>query len=303
MKKVYYCALGVALSLVVGCSGGGGSGPDPSPPEITSGPSVTGIDVREASVRWVTDKNATSIVFFGQTSSYSDSIENSALVVDHLVALTGLTAATTYHYKVASEDAGGRRVSSADRTFTTLGPVGELLDAGWNFFESDDFDSALTRFEDAYDYDPDDADVLEALGWALLHLYRFDDGGAALSARSVLEAALALEPNRLDCLVALAFVYQAIEAYDDAILIAEDALAIAGSGYVFDHDEDISSSDIRYCLILSLVGIGDFDSALEEAQKIDDSIDIDRADAATWNGYSSFEEAVLVAVEGLRDIV
>ena len=304
MKKVYCCAVVIALSLGIGCSGGGGGGsdPDPSPPEITSGPSATGVDVREASVQWTTDKNATSIVFFGSTSSYSDSVKNTALVVNHLVALSGLTPARTYHYKVASDDADGRRVSSGDRTFTTLAPTAELLEAGWDFFESDEFDSALARFEGAYSYDPDDVDVLEALGWALLRLYRFEDGGGALSACSVLEAALAVEPERLDCLVALAFVYQAIEAYDDAILAAEDALAL-GSSYTFEHDGDVSASDIRYCLALSLVATGDFEGALEAARAIDDSIEIDPGDASTWNGYPSFEEAVIMAIEALRDQV
>lgn len=303
MKKVFYYASVIALLLVIGCSGGGGgSGPDPSPPEITSGPSVTGIDAREATVRWTTDKNATSIVFLGLTSSYSDSLKAAALVVNHLVALSGLTPATTYHYKVASDDADGRRVISGDRTFTTLAPVSELLDAGWDFFESDEFDSALVRFEDAYSYEPDDVEVLEALGWTLLRLYRFEDGGA-LSARSVLEAALAVDPDRLDCLVAVAFVYQAIEAYGDAIQAAQQALALGGAGYSFEHDAEISASDVRYCLVLSLVATGDFAGALEEAHIIDDSIDIDPGDAATWNGYSSFEEAVIVAVEGLRDLV
>jgi tetratricopeptide (TPR) repeat protein len=303
MKKVYCYASVVALFLAVGCSGGGGGGgPDPSPPKITSGPSVTGIDAREANVRWTTDKNATSIVFFGPTSSYTDSLKASALVLNHSVALSELTPAAVYHYEVASDDADGRRVSSGDRTFTTLAPTSELLDAGWGFFESAEFDSALVRFEDAYSYEPGNPDVLEALGWTLLRLYTFEDGGS-LSARSVLEAALALEPDRLDCLVALAFVYQAIEAYEDAIRTAQDALALAGAGYIFGHDPEISTSDIRYCLILSLTATGDFTGALAEAQLINPAIDIDPGDAATWNGYSSFEEAVIMMVEGLRDSV
>ena len=304
MKKVYCYASVIALFLVMGCSGGGGgSGPDPSPPKITSGPSVTGIDVREANVQWATDKNATSIVFFGLTSSYSDSLKAGALVVNHSVVLSALTPATLYHYKVASDDADGRRVNSGDRTFTTLAPISELLDAGWDFFESAELDSALVRFEDAYSYEPDDVDVLEALGWTLLRLYRFESGGGSLSARSILETALAIEPDCPDCLVALAFVYQAIEAYEDAIRTARDALALAGAGYVFEHDPEISTSDIRYCLILSLVATGDFSGALAEAQLIDPTIDIDPGDAATWSGYSSFEEAVIIMVEGLRDSV
>ncbi len=302
MKKVCHCALVIVLFLMIGCSGGGGgSGPDISPPKITSGPSATGIGVRGANIQWTTDKNATSIVFFGRTSSYADSLKAAALVLNHSVALSNLDPAAIHHYKVASDDADGRRVDSGDMTFTTLTPVGELLDAGWDFFESDELDSALVRFEDAYSYEPGNPDVLEALGWTLLRLYRFE--GESLSALPLLLTAVTIDSGCLDCLVALAFVYQAIEAYEDAIQTAEDALALGGAGYVFEHDPEISASDIRYCLMLSLVAAGDFSGALAEAQIIDPTIDIDPGDAGTWNGYSSFEEAVIIVVEGLRDRV
>jgi len=304
MKRIRCCAFIISLSLVMSCSGGGGgSGPEPSPPEITSGPSVTGIDSREATISWTTDKNASSIVFYGLTSSYSDSLVDDALAVNHEVAISGLTPDRGYHYKVASEDADGRRVSSGDRTFATLAPVGELVDAGWDFFESNGLDSALARFEAAYVYDPDDIEVLEGLGWTLLRLYRFEGAAGSQAARPILEAALAIDPDRLDCLVALAFVCHATETYQEAILTARDALTLGGSGYVFEHDSDISTSDVRYCLVLSLVAIGDFSGALEEAREIDASIEIDRDDASTWNGYSSFEEAVIVAIEALRSRV
>ena len=304
MKTAYIYASVITLLLVMGCGGGGdgGGGPDPSAPRITSGPSVTGIDTQEATVLWTTDKDATSVVFFGTSTSYSDSVKTSALVVSHSVDLSGLTPATLYHYKVASDDADGRRVYSTDRTFTTLSPVSDLLGAGWDFFESAEFDSAFARFEEAYAHEPDDIGVLEGLGWTLLRLYQLESEGGTPSARSVLEEAVAAEPNRLDCLVALAFVYQAVEAYEDAIDTSEAALALAGTGYVFTHDADISTSDIRYCLVLSLVATGDFTGALEEAQVIDPTIDIDPLDAATWNGYGTFEEAVIGAVEGLRDM-
>jgi len=302
MKRVCSCISLLAFAVGVGCSGGGG-GPDPEPPKIVSGPSVSDIAARQAEINWSTDKKATSTVFYGETSSYTDSSKAAALVVNHSITLSGLTPFTTYHYKVASEDADGRSVSSGDRTFTTLAPTGELLDQGWDLFEQAELDSALVRFEDAYSYEPENVDVLEALGWTLLRLYRFESGSGELSARSVLEDALGREANRLDCLVALAFVYQATEMYEDAIVTAEHALTLAGGGYVFDHDADIGQSDIRYCLILSLVATGDFLGALDHSKIIDPTVDIDPEDASTWGGHSSFEEAVVVMVEGLRDLV
>jgi hypothetical protein len=305
MNKVGCCIALIVFSVFAGCSGGGGGGPGPDtdPPKIESGPSVSGLDVREARIQWTTDKDATSIVFYGTTSSYTDSVKTGALVSSHSVRLTGLDPLTLYHYKVASDDAGGRRVSSGDRTFTTLAPTAELLDEGWDFFEEDELDSALARFEAAYSYEPDDIDVLEALGWVLLRLYRFEAGGGELSARSVLEEALDIDSDRVNCLVAVAFVYHALELHQDAIAAAEEALSVGGSGYIFNHDTDIGASDVRYCLMLSLVATGDFTGALDHAKIIDPTIDIDSGDASTWDGHSSFEEAVVVMVESLRDSV
>lgn len=304
MRKVCWYISVVATCLTVGCSGGSdGGGPDPQPPRILSGPAASGIGIREVTIQWTTDKNATSVVYYGQTSSYTDSSKSSASVMNHSVGLSGLDPVTGYHYMVASEDADGRRVTSGDRTFTTLAPTGELIDEGWDFFEQAELDSALARFTDAYSYEPGDVDVLEGLGWALLRLYMFEAGNGDLGARGVLEDALSREPNRLDCLVAAAFVYYALESYDDAVETAERAIGLAEGGYVFEHDPEIGVTDIRYCLILSLVATGDFSAALDNSLLIDPTIDLDPEDASTWNGYSSFEEAVIMMVETLRNLV
>jgi tetratricopeptide (TPR) repeat protein len=303
MSKVRSGIVLCAFAVMVGCSGGGGGGPDPQPPEIVSGPVVSDMGVRGATVEWTTDKDATSAVLYGETSSYTDSSKSSVLAMNHSIVLANLEPATSYHYMVASEDADGRRVESSDRIFSTLPPTAELVDQGWDFFEQGELDSALARFIDAYTYEPQDVDVLEGLGWVLLRLYRFDGDNGGPWARAILEDALSREPGRLDCLVAAAFVYYAIEMYDDAIEAAEQALSLSGGGYVFEHDGDIGDSDVRYCLILCLVATGDFQGALDHAKLIDPTVDLDPDDASTWNGHSSFEEAVVVMVEGLSDLV
>jgi hypothetical protein len=44
---------------------------------------------------------------------------HSTLVTSHSVALTGLTAGTTYHYRADSRDSAGTLASSADASFAT----------------------------------------------------------------------------------------------------------------------------------------------------------------------------------------
>jgi hypothetical protein len=88
-------------------------------PNITGTPSVTGITSTGATVTWTTDVASDSQVEYGTTSGYgSTSALNPAGVTSHSVTLTGLTAGTTYHYRVRSADA----VASSD-PLTTPGIV------------------------------------------------------------------------------------------------------------------------------------------------------------------------------------
>ena len=73
-----------------------------------------------ATITWTTAVPANSQVTYGTTTSYgSSSALNSSLVTTHSVALTSLTAGTTYHYRVLSADSTGVVVTGLDNIFTT----------------------------------------------------------------------------------------------------------------------------------------------------------------------------------------
>lgn len=101
-----------------GCLSSATSVTPPAPPApVISGVTATpdAADGTLATIAWTTDIDADSQVQYGLTETYDlSSSLDSALVTDHSVALTGLTAATTYHFAASS---GG--VSSADGTFVT----------------------------------------------------------------------------------------------------------------------------------------------------------------------------------------
>jgi hypothetical protein len=284
----------------IACSGGGGdggSGPGPEPPVILSGPSASGITVSGATITWTTDKISDSRVVYGETTSYGDTASAGTMTLSHSVGLTGLDHSRTYHYRVSSEDADGLSVTSGDKTFATQSPVPGLVEEGWDFFESDELDLAVARFDSALAFEPGNVEALEGLGWAYLYLYMFEKSLTAL------EGALSADAARLDCLVAIAFLYGSTEQYGSAIDAARAAIDIGGETYVFARDGDITTSDIRYCLVTSLVGAGDLAGALSEVRMLDPSIDLDPDDATTWDGHSSFEEALLVVIEDLKSRV
>jgi tetratricopeptide (TPR) repeat protein len=299
MGKRLLFVIVLVVGIGSGCGGGGGDGggpePDVTPPIITGGPNTSGIDHQGATVTWSTDENATSIVKYGKTTSYSDSVVSTAFVKSHSAKLTGLDALTLYHFKVFSADEAGNRVDSSDRTFTTGSPVSKFVNEGWDFFESGEFDSSLARFNAAKAIEPDNVEAHEGLAWA--HLYRYDFAGC----EAALEDAFAIDPDREDCLVAATFLYQATEAFEEAIEAGRDALDAIGSNYVFGHDSEVTDEDVRYSLILALAGAGDFTGALEEARVLDPSVSIDPEDPGTWGDHSTFEEAMIALIEDLRD--
>nr|MDT0664840.1 fibronectin type III domain-containing protein [Micromonospora sp. DSM 115978] len=90
-------------------------------PELT----VQGVEVAPgtdgASVTWTSNQPADSVVEFGLTPAYGQSVSDPTDVTSHALEITGLACATTYHYRVRSTDPDGAVASSPDGTFTTNG--------------------------------------------------------------------------------------------------------------------------------------------------------------------------------------
>lgn len=89
-----------------------------APPEISDVEVTTFTD--SAVVTWTTDRISDSRVDYGPTVAHGSTATGPAGVTDHSVTLTGLSDATTYHFRVSSASATGGTATSADATFTTL---------------------------------------------------------------------------------------------------------------------------------------------------------------------------------------
>ncbi len=95
--------------------------PSDSTPPVLSNILATSNTSTGATVTWTTDEGADSQVDYGTTASYGNStVLDATKVTSHAVSLTGLTASTTYHYRVRCRDASGNPSVSGDYTFTTI---------------------------------------------------------------------------------------------------------------------------------------------------------------------------------------
>ena len=85
-----------------------------------------------ATINWTTAVPATSRVKYGLTTSYGTlSSWNSNFTTTHSVSLTALTAGTTYHYRVLSDDSTGVLVTGLDEVFTTSAATHSVA-LSWN---------------------------------------------------------------------------------------------------------------------------------------------------------------------------
>jgi glucose/arabinose dehydrogenase len=119
-------SLAVALTVVgAGCSKAPAAArqpPDTTPPVI-SGVAVGQLAPTSVTISWTTSEVADAQVEYGTTAAYGQSSPvNSSQTTSHAVGLAGLTASTSYHYRVKSKDAAGNVGVGGDASFTTPAP-------------------------------------------------------------------------------------------------------------------------------------------------------------------------------------
>jgi len=103
-------------------------------PEVIGRPRAIDITSNSAKIIWATSRDSNSVVRYaaayewnGSTYTRTEAILDD-MVKDHEVTLTGLAAATEYHFQVESEDEFGLSGSSDDVTFVTSSPVPTIED-------------------------------------------------------------------------------------------------------------------------------------------------------------------------------
>jgi chitodextrinase len=99
-----------------------GTTPPPSDttPPVASNIAASNITQNSATITWTTNEPADSLVRYGLTTSYTaQSTLDTSLLTSHSITLTGLSANTTYNYRVDSRDGSGNLTTSANFTFTT----------------------------------------------------------------------------------------------------------------------------------------------------------------------------------------
>lgn len=104
------------LALVIG-----NEPPEPgdfTPPEI-SNIEASNFQPTSTTISWTTNEVATGKVDYGVSTSYGSEATSSASGTSHSVNLTGLTADTTYYYRITATDIAGNTQTSEGLSFFT----------------------------------------------------------------------------------------------------------------------------------------------------------------------------------------
>src|SRR6185503_19367147 len=82
---------------------------------VISAVATSSITASGATITWSTNEVSDSQVDYGLTTAYGSTTPlNATLVAAHSVALSGLSSASVYHYRVRSRDAAGNLTTSGD---------------------------------------------------------------------------------------------------------------------------------------------------------------------------------------------
>jgi hypothetical protein len=87
------------------------------PPLAISNAAASNVTASSATMTWTTNVASSSRVDFGVTAAYGSSVADATLLTVHSLTLTGLSASTTYHYRITSQ--AGTAASTGDLTFST----------------------------------------------------------------------------------------------------------------------------------------------------------------------------------------
>lgn len=99
-----------------------------APTILGAGPEVIELTPYTAKIKWFTDKNTSSSIFYGTGSGIHSEEVSKAYdsVTTHEVELTGLQPKTTYFFIAKSRDTNGSVAQSEEKQFTTPLPVPEV---------------------------------------------------------------------------------------------------------------------------------------------------------------------------------
>ena len=124
---------------------------DSSPPQITTGPTVSDVTANSVRISWQTNEDSDSLVKYGRGAmGYDAEKTDPSPVTSHALVLTGLDPSAIYRFQVQSTDACGIMVEEHDLTFETQ-PLPDSVDPTVSIIDPGILEGTVTISADAFD--------------------------------------------------------------------------------------------------------------------------------------------------------
>lgn len=81
---------------------------------------ISHITTSRATITWSTDSPTTSKILYGLTTNYAQEREETPLITEHSIRLSGLLKNKIYHFQVTAQDQYGESSTSEDESFSTI---------------------------------------------------------------------------------------------------------------------------------------------------------------------------------------
>jgi len=162
---------------------------------------------------------------------------------------------------------------------------------GWTAFESDDYTTAASRFQQAISTDASYADAYNGLGWSYSKTDRLSDAVAQFNLGLGKPGTAVVH---YEILAGKAFTYNAQGGANVTYAIsAAESVVTYSPSFAFSHDAGVTISDVHLLLSECYATQGDFVNALRHIQAVEGTF---VADVTTASGRAS----LLDEIEWLR---
>lgn len=159
----------------------------------------------------------------------------------------------------------------------TAPTLDELIDQGWQAFETGDYQTAVAKFTAARDQAPNDAEIFNGLGWSL---FKQDN---ISQAHNEFLGGTKKGNVPADIYAGFAFVLNILKDYAESSKQAELALAEEPT-WSFLHLSGLNVDDLRVLLAANYFLVGDFSRSLSQVKLLNPSFS---ADISNTTGQSA----------------
>lgn len=137
----------------------------------------------------------------------------------------------------------------------------ERVKEGWVLFMEKDYRQALVVFAEAFNYVEDYADAYSGLGWTESMRKQYK------SAIDYWGKGIISSPEDVDINSGLALVYHATDQFEKCIAAGE--IVVKNTDYVFDYNQEVTSSLLHGIMASAYYGLNDFQQAASQMDLAD----------------------------------